>query len=157
MNQKDFFSAHTPLGRGLDWCFMCDRFAPFGTTNPMMPMLGEPPMGFTDPLRGSLLGLPPYGPPGYGLGMGPIVPVPLWRPVATHPSALLCNSIGCPCNRSPLAMSEILDMYSKSSLPSVDPWRPWYPKHTGKFWHKSIGFSSLLRVIWRIGGIGWHL
>nr|XP_022298855.1 vacuolar protein-sorting protein BRO1-like isoform X2 [Crassostrea virginica] len=119
---------------------MCDRFAPFGTTNPMMPMLGEPPMGFTDPLRGSLLGLPPYGPPGYGLGMGPIVPVPLWRPVATHPSALLCNSIGCPCNRSPLAMSEILDMYSKSSLPSVDPWRPWYPKHTvpGESYYKSI-------------------
>lgn len=126
--RKGFF---TPLGRGIDWCLMCDRFPPFGT-NPMMPMLGEPPMGFPDPLRGSLLGLHPYGHPGYGLGLGPILPVPVWRPLAAHPSAVLCNNIGCPCNRSSAAMNELLEMY-KSSPPSSDPWRPWYPKHSGKF------------------------
>lgn len=118
---------------------MCDRFPPFGTT-PIMPMLGESSLGFPDPLRGSLLGLPPYGHPGFGLSMGPIVPVPLWRPVATHPSALMCNSIGCPCNRSSVAMSELLDMYSKSSPPSSDPWRPWYPKRSvsGESYYKAI-------------------
>lgn len=126
--RKGFF---TPLGRGIDWCLMCDRYPPFGT-NPMMPMLGEPPMGFPDPLRGSLLGLHPYGHPGYGLGLGPILPVPVWRPLAAHPSAVLCNNIGCPCNRSSAAMNELLEMY-KSSPPSTDPWRPWYPKHSGKF------------------------
>nr|XP_011427764.2 uncharacterized protein LOC105328535 isoform X1 [Crassostrea gigas] len=117
---------------------MCDRFPPFGT-NPMMPMLGEPPMGFPDPLRGSLLGLHPYGHPGYGLGLGPILPVPVWRPLAAHPSAVLCNNIGCPCNRSAAAMNELLEMY-KSSPPSSDPWRPWYPKHSvsGESYYKSI-------------------
>ncbi|XP_055999523.1 uncharacterized protein LOC125654625 isoform X2 [Ostrea edulis] len=107
---------------------MCDRLASFGT-NPMMPMLGDPPLGFPDSLRGSLLGLPPYAHPGFGLGMGPVVPVPLWRPMATHPSALMCNSVGCACNRPPLLMNELLDLYNKNSPPSTDPWRPWYPKH----------------------------
>uniref|UniRef100_A0A8W8M1C4 Uncharacterized protein n=1 Tax=Magallana gigas TaxID=29159 RepID=A0A8W8M1C4_MAGGI len=104
-----------------------------------MPMLGEPPMGFPDPLRGSLLGLHPYGHPGYGLGLGPILPVPVWRPLAAHPSAVLCNNIGCPCNRSAAAMNELLEMY-KSSPPSSDPWRPWYPKHSvsGESYYKSI-------------------
>lgn len=112
---------------------MCDRLASFGT-NPMMPMLGDPPLGFPDSLRGSLLGLPPYAHPGFGLGMGPVVPVPLWRPMATHPSALMCNSVGCACNRPPLLMNELLDLYNKNSPPSTDPWRPWYPKHPGNLW-----------------------
>lgn len=110
---------------------MCDWFFFFGI-NFMMFMFGEFFMGFLDFFRGSFLGLYFYGYLGYGLGLGLILFVFVWRFLVVYFLVVLCNNIGCLCNRFLVVMNEFFEMY-KSFFFLLDFWRFWYFKYLGKF------------------------